>query len=194
MRRIVVMNHVTLDGVMQAPGRADEDPRGGFEHGGWATANTDEIVGRAPFERMAGSGGLLFGRRTYEDLMGHWNAQPDSRFAPALNQATKYVASRGRSEPLPWPNSTLLRGDIVDAVVALKAQPGGDLGIMGSGALIRALLPHNLIDEFLLMIHPLVLGSGQRLFPDGSPFTTLRLVDSVTTTSGVMIATYETPL
>jgi dihydrofolate reductase len=192
VRRIVVMNHVTLDGVMQAPGRPDEDRRGGFRHGGWATANMDEVVGKAPGERLAAGGGLLFGRRTYEDLMGHWTAQPDSPFASALNKATKYVASRGLTEPLPWPNSTLLRGDIVDAVAALKAESGGDLGIMGSGALIRDLLPHNLIDEFLLMIHPLVLGSGQQLFPDGSPFAALGLVECVTTRSGVMIATYRT--
>jgi dihydrofolate reductase len=191
--KVVVMNHVTLDGVMQAPGRADEDTRGGFEHGGWATPNSDEVVGRAMGEHMARSGGLagwLFGRRTYEELLGHWNSVPDSPFAPALNNARKFVASRTLKEPLPWPNSTLLDGDVVEAVAALKAEGEGELGVMGSGALIQTLLPHNLIDEYFLMIHPLVLGSGRRLFPDGSPPTTLSLVASETASTGVLIATY----
>lgn len=189
--KLVVMNHVTLDGVMQGPGRADEDPRGGFAHGGWATPRIDEVVGRVMGERMASGGALLFGRRTYDDLLTHWNRLPDSPFAPALNNASKYVASTTLNEPLPWPNSTLLRGDVVDAVAALKAEAGGALGIMGSGALIQALLPHNLIDEYVLMIHPLVLGTGRRLFRDGGTPATLQLVDCVTATTGVLIATYE---
>jgi dihydrofolate reductase len=189
--RIVVMNHLSLDGVMQSPGRADEDRRDGFERGGWASANTDEVMGRAVTERMTVAGGWLFGRRTYEDIVSHWNQVPDSPFGPALNNAPKYVASTTLAEPLPWPNSTLLRGDIATAVRALKTQSGGDLGIMGSGELISSLLPHNLIDEWLLLIHPLVLGSGRRLFPDGTPFTTLRLVNTLTTTTGVVIATYH---
>jgi dihydrofolate reductase len=188
--KLVVMNHVTLDGVMQAPGRADEDTRGGFEHGGWATPNSDETLGRAMGEHMARGSALLFGRRTYEDLLGHWNSVPDSPFAPALNTARKFVASRKLREPLPWPNSTLLGDDVVEAVAALKTEGEGELGIMGSGVLIDALLPHDLIDEYLLMIHPIVLGSGRRLFPDGSPLTTLELVGSETTTTGVLIATY----
>ena len=188
--KLVVMNHVTLDGVMQAPGRADEDTRGGFEHGGWATPKSDEALGRAMGEHMARGSGLLFGRRTYEDLLGHWNSVPDSPFAPALNNTRKFVASRTLREPLPWPNSTLLGDDVVEAVAALKAEGEGELGIMGSGVLIEALLAHDLIDEYLLMIHPIVLGSGRRLFPDGSPLTTLELVGSETTTTGVLIATY----
>jgi dihydrofolate reductase len=189
--RIVVMNHVTLDGVMQAPGRADEDTRGGFEHGGWATPNSDEVVGQALGKRMGRSGALLFGRRTYDDLLTHWNSEPDSPFAPALNNAQKYVASTTLQEPLPWPNSTLLQGDVVGAVATLKAENDGELGIMGSGALIRALLPHDLIDEYLLMIHPLVLGSGQRLFPDAGALATLRLVECGVSSTGVLIATYD---
>jgi dihydrofolate reductase len=188
--KLVVMNHVTLDGVMQAPGRADEDTRGGFEQGGWATPNSDEALGRAMGEHMARAGGLLLGRRTYEDLLGYWNSVPDSPFAPALNDTRKFVASRTLREPLPWPNSTLLSDDLVEAVTALKAEGEGELGIMGSGALIESLLPHNLIDEYLLMIHPIVLGSGRRLFPDGSPLTMLELVGSQTATTGVLIATY----
>ncbi len=191
MSRIVVMNSVTLDGVMQAPGRADEDRRGGFRHGGWAIPRSDAAMVAKMGERMGGDPAFLFGRRTYEDLLTYWNRQPDSPFAPALNKARKYVASRRLTEPLAWPNSALLRGDVVAAVAAAKAESGGNVGIMGSGVLIQALLPHGLIDEFLLMIHPLVLGSGRRLFPDGSPFATLRLVESVTTTTGVVIATYQ---
>jgi dihydrofolate reductase len=191
MRRVVVINHVTLDGVMQAPGRPDEDRRGGFEHGGWAMPRSDEVVGTAMGERMAASGGLVFGRRTYEDLLSYWNTQPDSPFTGPLNAARKFVASRTLREPLPWPNSTLLEGDAADAVADLKRQPGDDLHIMGSGELIQSLMSRDLVDEYLLMIHPLILGSGRRLFADSSPPTTLRLIDTKTAPTGVVITTYE---
>jgi dihydrofolate reductase len=141
---------------------------------------------------MAAAGGLagwLFGRRTYEDLLASWNAQ-GGPFKDALNNSPKYVASTTLEEPLPWPNSTLLRGDIVDALRALKAKSGGVLAIMGSGVLIGSLMAANLIDEYLLMIHPLVLGTGRRLFPGGAHLS-LRLTDSVTTATGVVITTYE---
>lgn len=194
MGRIVVMNHVTLDGVIQGPGRADEDTRGGFTQGGWGqrSVTPDDAVGKAMGERMAAGGGLagwLFGRRTYEDLLASWNTQ-GGPFKDALNNSPKYVASTTLDEPLPWPNSTLLRGDVVDALRALKAQYGGVLAIMGSGVLIGSLMAANLIDEYLLMIHPLVLGTGRRLFPGGA-HVSLRLSDSVTTAAGVVIATYE---
>jgi dihydrofolate reductase len=194
MGRIVVMNHVTLDGVMQGPGRADEDTRGGFTQGGWASRSVtpDDATGKTMGERMAAGGGLagwLFGRRTYEDLLASWNAQ-GGPFKDALNNTPKYVASTTASEPLPWPNSTLLRGDTVDAVRALKAQAGGVLAIMGSGVLIGSLMAADLIDEYLLMIHPLVLGTGRRLFPAGA-HVSLRLTGSVTTPAGVVVATYE---
>jgi dihydrofolate reductase len=194
MGRIVVMNHVTLDGVMQGPGRADEDTRDGFAQGGWGrrSVTPDDAVGKAMGERMAAGGGLagwLFGRRTYEDLLASWNAQ-GGPFKDALNNSAKYVASTTLKEPLPWPNSTLLHGDTVDAVRALKAQSGGVLAIMGSGVLIGSLMAANLIDEYLLMIHPLVLGTGRRLFP-GGVHVSLQLTDSVTTATGVLIATYE---
>jgi dihydrofolate reductase len=189
--RIVIMNHVTLDGVMQGPGRPDEDRRGGFEHGGWATPRSDEVVGRAMGMRMASSGGLLFGRRTYEDLLTHWNSVPDSPFVEPLNGARKWVVSTTLEEPLPWPNSTLVRGDVVEVVRRLKAEDDGDLGVMGSGQLIRTLLPHGLIDEYLLFIHPLVLGSGQRLFPEDGPTVDLELTEAVTATTGVLVASYR---
>jgi dihydrofolate reductase len=189
------MNHVTLDGVMQGPGRPEEDTRGGFTRGGWArrSESPDDAAGKAMGERMAAGGGLagwLFGRRTYEDLLSHWNQQPDSPFGPMLNNSPKYVASTTLAEPLPWPNSTLLHGDLADAVGALTAQAGGVLAIMGSGELIGSLMAADLIDEYLLMIHPLVLGTGRRLFAAGVRVS-LRLTDSVTTATGVMIATYE---
>ena len=194
MGRIVVMNHVTLDGVMQAPGRADEDTRGGFTCGGWGhrSVTPDDAVGKAMGERMAAGGGLagwLFGRRTYEQLLASWNGR-GGPFKDALNNSPKYVASATATEPLPWPNSTLLRGDIVGALSALRAQSGGVLAIMGSGVLIGSLMAANLIDEYLLMIHPLVLGTGRRLFPGGA-HVSLRLTGSVTTVTGVVIATYE---
>jgi dihydrofolate reductase len=143
-------------------------------------------------ERMAAGGGLtgwLFGRRTYEELMATWNAQ-GGPFKDALNNSPKYVVSTTLTEPLPWPNSTLVRGKIADTVGALKAQSAGVLAIMGSGVLIGSLIVAGLIDEYLLMIHPLVLGTGRRLFPEGVQVP-LRLIDSVTTPSGLVIATYE---
>jgi dihydrofolate reductase len=144
-------------------------------------------------ERMAAGGGLagwLFGRRTYEDVLGHWNRQTDSPFAAMLDRATKWVASSTRTEPLPWPNSTLLRPPVDEAVRELKATTAGVLGIMGSGELIATLMAADLIDEFLLMIHPLVLGTGRRLFPEGEPVA-LRLLHATTTPGGVVIASYE---
>ncbi len=190
--RIVVINHLTLDGVMQAPGRPDEDRRGSFEHGGWAVPRNDEVMGAELGARMGAGGGLLLGRRSYEDMLSYWNTQPDSPFTNALNTTQKYVASRTLREPLPWPNSTLLEGDVADAVAELRKQAGGDLGIMGSGELIQTLMRANLIDEYMLLIHPLVLGTGRRLFTDGSPPASLRLVgEATTTTTGVVIATYQ---
>ena len=167
MPRVVVINHLTLDGVMQAPGRRDEDTRDGFEHGGWASSriSEDDVIGAAMGARMASSSGLLLGRRTYDDLLSYWNSQ-DSPFKDALNDAPKHVASRTLSEPLPWPNSKLLRGDIPDAVAALKQGPGEELHVLGSGELIEALIRHDLIDEYLLLIHPVLLGSGRRLVSD----------------------------
>jgi dihydrofolate reductase len=167
------MNHVTLDGVLQGPGRPDEDTRGGFTQGGWARRSTTagDAAGEAMGERMAAGGGLagwLFGRWTYEQLLAYWNDQ-GGPFKDGLNNTPKYVASTTLEEPLPWPNSTLLSGDIADAVTALKTQVSGVLAIMGSGELIATLMAADLIDEYLLMIHPLVLGTGRHLFPAGKP-------------------------
>jgi dihydrofolate reductase len=192
MRRVVAVEHVTLDGVMQAPGRPDEDERGGFVHGGWGRAGSDEVMGRKMGERMAKEGSLLLGRRTYEDFYGFWPHQTDNPYTEVLDNTEKYVASNTLREPLPWQNSKLLSGDAAAAVAELKQQPGGDLGVLGSGELLRSLMRRNLVDEFVLMIHPLVLGSGRRLFEESDEFLALRLVDSVTTTTGVLIGTYQT--
>ncbi len=188
MRKIIVTDHVTLDGVMQAPSGPDEDARGEFEHGGWAVPYGDEVMGAVMADEMAKAPDLLLGRRTYEHFAGFWPKQTDNPFTPVLNAAQKYVVSTTLREPLPWVNSTLLEGD--DAVTALKETPGKDLVILGSGALIDSLRRCDLIDEYLLTIHPLVLGSGQKLFGNGTT-ARLRLVDAKPTTTGVIIARYQ---
>jgi dihydrofolate reductase len=189
--KIVVISHVTLDGIMQGPGRSDEDTRDGFAHGGWAAERAgDDAITRAWGRKLAASSGYLLGRRTYQDVLAHWNTQ-DSPFRDALNNAPKYVASNTLTEPLPWPNSTLLSGDVPGAVAEIKQTPGNDLHIMGSGALIRSLAPLGLIDEYLLCIHPLVLGSGRRLFADGFAPTAFHVADASPTASGVIIAGYR---
>jgi dihydrofolate reductase len=191
MSKVVVTNSLTLDGVMQAPGRPDEDLRGGFAHGGWALPYNDAVMGKMMAEGMAQGGALLFGRRTYEDFYAVWPNRTDNPFTAVLNTTQKYVASTTLEEPLPWSNSTLLKGDAAEAVARLKEQPGKDLVVLGSGELVQSLMRRNLIDEYVLLIHPLVLGSGRHLFTDGGAFAALRLVDTKTTTTGVVIATYQ---
>jgi dihydrofolate reductase len=191
MRKIVVFMNLTLDGVMQAPGRPDEDRRGGFEHGGWALSYADAVMGKVAAESMAGTGGLLFGRRTYEDFYSVWPNRTDNPFTEVLNNTQKFVASTTLHEPLPWMNSTLLKGDAADAVATLKKQPGKDIVVLGSGELLQSLMRSNLIDMYVLQIHPLILGSGRHLFNDSGACAALRLVDSKTTSTGVVIATYQ---
>jgi dihydrofolate reductase len=192
MRTITVFNHLTLDGVMQAPGRPDEDTRGGFKHGGWATSRNDDVMNEVIGSSMTDIGGLLLGRRTYEDFADFWPKQPDPNpFSKILTEMQKYVASTTLKEPLPWDNSTLLGGDAAKAVAALKKQPGKGLLILGSGVLVQALMERDLVDEFVLLIHPVVMGSGRHLFTDDGPSTDLQLVDTKTTTTGVMISTYR---
>jgi len=187
MSEVVVFTNLTLDGVMQAPGRPDEDRRGGFEHGGWAVPYAAmEQAG----ESMASIDALLLGRRTYEDFYAVWPKRKDSPFSALLDNMQKYVASTTLSEPLPWSNSTLLAGDAAEAVERLKEEPGKDLVVMGSGVLVQSLMKRNLVDRYVLLIHPLVLGSGRRLFPDGGAFAALRLVATSTTNNGIVIATY----
>ena len=192
MSQLTIYTHLTLDGVMQAPARPDEDRRGGFEHGGWEPPYADSVMASAAASGMERERALLFDRRTYEDFAAVWPNRPaDQPYVKVLNESQKYVASRTLTEPLPWCNSTLLKGDAAEAVARLKAETRTDLVVLGSGELIQSLMRHNLIDEYLLLIHPLVLGSGRRLFTDGGAFARLRLVSTTTTTTGVVIATYQ---
>ncbi len=188
MSKVVIFMNLTLDGVMQAPARPDEDRRGGFEHGGWATPYATM---EAAEKSMANSNVLLLGRRTYEDFYSVWPNRTDNPFTAVLDNTQKYVASTTLSEPLPWRNSTLLKGDAAEAVARLKQELDKDLLVLGSGELIQSLMQHNLVDEYVLLIHPLVLGSGRRLFTDGGTFAALQLVDTRTTSTGVVIATYQ---
>ena len=191
MRNISATLSISMDGVIQAPGRPDEDTRGGFERGGWAVPYNDEVMAQRMGEGMASSGEMLFGRRTYEDFSGYWPQQTDNPFTPYLNQATKYVVSSTLSEPLPWQNSILLPGDAAASVSRLKSEPGPDLGIVGSAQLVRSLLAAKLIDRYMLLVHPLVLGEGHRLFDERGPGVDFELADSVVTSKGVIIATYQ---
>ena len=190
MSRLVITNNLTLDGVMQSPSHPDEDRRGGFEYGGWAPPYADQVMADVMAKGIEQGGTMLFGRRTYEQFASYWPHQPDDNpYAAVLNSRRKYVVSTTLADPLPWANSTLLES--VETVAALKDEPGGDMVVLGSGELARGLMHHGLVDEYVLSIHPLVLGSGRRLFPEGCPFAKLRLVDSVTTTTGVVIGTFE---
>ena len=190
MSKITAFENVTLDGVMQAPAYKDEDRRGGFEHGGWAMPYADEEAGRAAASGMADTGAVLLGRVTYEDFASVWPNQPDNPFGRFLNATRKYVASRTLREPLAWQNSELLEDDAIDAVGRLHDGDGPGIIVLGSGEVVRQLLARNLIDELILQIHPLVLGDGIRLF-DGADegVSKLQLVDSSTTSTGVVIAT-----
>ena len=191
MRTLTVIESLSLDGVMQAPGGPDEDRRGGFEHGGWAAPYNDDVMAREMGKGM-GRTELLLGRRTWELLRDAWSQRTDPNpFTEVLNATRKHVASRTLHEPLSWQNSVLLDGGAAQAVPRLKAEDGPDLGVLGSGDLVRSLMASGLVDTWLLLIHPLVLGSGRRLFPDGGGLDRLELVDSVTTTKGVLIATYR---
>lgn len=191
MPRVVVFNSLTLDGVMQAPARPDEDRRGGFTHGGWAAPYADSVTASFAGQSMATTGGLLFGRRTYEDFFLVWPNRTDNPYTEVLNNATKYVASTTLTEPLPWKNSILLSGDAAETVARLKKEPGKDLVVLGSGQLLQTLMRHDLIDEYVLLIHPLVLGSGRHLFEDGGELARLRLLESQATTTGVLLTRYQ---
>jgi dihydrofolate reductase len=192
MGRLVVTNFLTLDGVMQSPGHVDEDRRGGFDQGGWAPPYFDEVFGQVMGEGISRGGSMLFGRFTYEKMRAGWeNGPEDSPFTKLMNERRKYVASTSLEAPLGWQNSTLLEGDVPEAVARLKDELEEDIAILGSGELLQSLIPHGLIDSYVLPIHPLVLGSGRRMFPDGGVPLKLRLVDVKPTTTGVVIASYE---
>lgn len=190
MGKVIVMNWVTLDGVMQSPGRRDEDTREDFRDGGWASPFSDPAIGAKMGELMAGDHAWLFGRRTYEDLLASWNEQ-GGPFKDALVNIRKYVASSDPEAELAWPNSVLLHGDVPAAVAEIKRSTDSNLVIMGSSVLIASLMAGDLIDKFLLLIAPLVLGSGRRLFATGIQ-AKLRLLDSQPLSTGALMATYET--
>jgi dihydrofolate reductase len=191
MRSITVTLWVTLDGVVQGLGRPDEDTRGGFTYGGWGQRYNDEVMGREMAEAMAKPGDMLFGRRTWQDFITAWGGLTDGNpITTRMNTTTKYVASRTLEDADAWQNSILLRGDAAGTVAALKAQSGRDLGIVGSVSLVRSLHAAALIDRYTLLMCPLTLGRGARLFEGPAPLTEFELTGSVVTTKGVIIAQY----
>ena len=191
MRKIVVSEFLTLDGVMQAPGDPNEDRSGGFDRGGWQLDYFDEVFGSVMMEAFAATGGMLLGRLTYANFAAHWPKQPaDDPLAATMNGLDKYVVSTSLSEPLAWQNSTLIKGDVPGGVAELKKGSGKEIQVIGSGELVQTLIQHDLVDEYRLMIHPLVIGTGKRLFREGTSSVRLQLVDSKPTTTGVLILTY----
>ena len=189
MRKLAVNTFLTLDGVMQAPGAPEEDPTGGFTHGGWSFNYWDDLMGQVMGEAFGRPFDLLLGRKTYEIFAAHWPHATDPG-ADVLNSATKYVASRTLAA-VEWQNSNLLEGDVAEAIARLKESDGPEIQVHGSANLIQTLLEHDLVDEYRLWIFPVVLGTGKRLFADGAIPSGLKLVDSKTSTTGVLIATYE---
>jgi dihydrofolate reductase len=189
MRKLVAVTHMTLDGVMQAPGGPEEDPSGGFEIGGWSFGYFDDVLGQQIGEAMASPFDLVLGRRTYEIFAAHW-PHDEGPIADRLNAATKYVASR-TLKSVDWASSRLIEGDVADEVGKLKEEDGPELQVYGSSELLQTLLANGLVDEFRLWIFPVVAGSGKRLFGDGAVPAGLELTGSSTSNSGVIIATYE---
>jgi dihydrofolate reductase len=191
MRKLVVVEFMSLDGVIQAPGDPDEDTEGGFRHGGWQRPYFDDDLGAAAAEGMAATDAHLFGRKTYEKMAAFWpNAPSDDPFAEHLNNAPKYVASRTLQD-VEWQNSTLIKGDVAEEVAKLKEQPGKNIGVLGSANLVQTLIKHDLVDEYSLAVYPIVLGSGKRLFRDSDQTMSLRLVDSKVTSTGGLMLTYH---
>ena len=192
MRRLVVSEFLSLDGVMQAPGDPNEDRSGGFDHGGWQLAYFDDAFGDFVMGGFANAGAFLLGRLTYDNFAAFWPNQPaDDPVAGPMNATPKYVVSTTLSEPLLWQNSTLIRDDVAGAIRRLKADDGKDIQVIGSGELVQTLIREGLVDEYQLMVHPIVLGSGKRLFRDGLDLNRFELVDSSATTKGVLLLRYR---
>ncbi len=193
MSKVIVNEFMSLDGVAQAPGGGDEDPSGGFAHGGWHMQYMeDELARKWVLASIVEAGGFLLGRRTYEIFAAYWPNAPEEEqvIAEPLNTKPKYVASATLAEPLEWPNSTLVEGEVATAVAALKQEDGGDLHVIGSTELVRALIEHDLVDELRLMIDPVVLGGGKRIFGDDGLLRPLRLIDGQLTSTGAILARY----
>ena len=190
MRRLIVTTFVTLDGVMQAPGGPDEDRDGGFEHGGWSVNFWDDRMAERMAAWMGDPFDLLLGRRTYEIFASYWPTAPEEAGGKPLNDATKYVVSRGHPA-LPWDRSVLIEGDAAEGIATLKQGDGPELQVHGSANLVQTLIRHGLVDEYRLWVFPVTIASGKRLFADGTVPAALRLVDSTVSTTGVTIGTYE---
>jgi dihydrofolate reductase len=192
MRKVIVNEFMTLDGVVQAPGGDEEDTSGGFEHGGWHMPFMDEVAQKDVLEGINEAGGFLLGRRTYEIFAAYWPNAPEEEqvIAEPLNTKPKYVASTTLAEPLEWQNSTLLQGDVPVAVAALKQEAGGDLHVIGSSDLVQTLIENDLIDELRVMIDPLIVGGGKRIFRDDGALKPMRLLDSQVTSTGAFLARY----
>jgi dihydrofolate reductase len=191
VRRVIVVEYVSLDGVIQAPGHSGEDPEGGFDHGGWTGPFMAEHR-RYLSEEFQAAGAFLLGRLTYEIFAEYWPtvADEEDEIARALNSLPKYVASTTLDEA-EWDGTVVIKNDVAKEVAKLKEQPSRDILVVGSSGLAQTLMQHDLVDEYRLWLHPVVLGSGKRLFREGGPKTTLRLVDTKTTSSGLVILTYQ---
>ena len=191
MRALRVIQFLSLDGVMQSPGDPAEDTEGGFRHGGWQRQYFDDVLGERTVKSMADTDAYVFGRKTYEKMASYWPTAPDDDpYARHLNSTPKYVASR-TLDTVDWENSELIEGDVVEAVRTLKEQPGGNIAVLGSGELVQALIAHDLVDEYYLVVFPIVLGGGKRLFRDTGEVRRLELVDSEPTSTGGLILTYR---
>jgi dihydrofolate reductase len=191
MSTLVVIEFVTLDGVMQGLGSPDEDRDGGFEHGGWSAPYFDEVQGSVAVQGLAATTAYLFGRRTYEKMAAFWPTQPDANpMAAHLNATPKFVASRSLTEPT-WSGTQVLQGELVPAVRALKSAGDGVIAVLGSGVLVQELIGNDLVDGFRLFLHPLLLGTGKRLFRELDHPRRLRLVDCTPTTTGVLMLSYD---
>jgi dihydrofolate reductase len=190
MRKLVVSTFLTLDGVMQAPGGPEEDDDAGFAYGGWSVSYWDELMGEVMGEATSRPFAMVLGRKTYDIMAAYWPDAPEETGARVFNDATKYVASRSRPE-LAWSNSVLIEGDAAEGIAALKEEDGPELQVHGSGNLIQTFLRNGLVDEYRLWVFPVVVGSGKRLFADGTVPAGLRLVDSKVSSTGVVIGTYE---
>jgi dihydrofolate reductase len=191
MRKLIVSTFLTLDGVMQAPGGPGEDDSGGFAHGGWSVNYWDDQMGQVMGEATSRPFAMVLGRRTFDIMAAYWPHAPEEEGGKVFNEATKYVASRSRPNLEAWSNSVLIEGDAAEGLAALKAEDGPELQVHGSANLIQTLLRHNLVDQFRLWVFPLVIGSGKRLFSEGTIPSGLTLVDHKVSTTGVVIGTYE---
>jgi dihydrofolate reductase len=190
MRNLIVQTFLTLDGVMQAPGGPGEDDDGGFAYGGWSVNYWDDQMGQVMGEATSRPFAMVLGRRTYDIMAAYWPTAPEETGAKVFNDATKYVATHRPLTP-EWSNSVQIEGDAADGLAALKAEDGPELQVHGSANLIQTLLAHNLVDQFRLWVFPVVIGSGKRLFADGTMPSGLRLVDHKVSTTGVVMGTWE---